>query len=223
MKPEMNESSEYQAHRLVIENLSVLEMAPIVVAEVEKRVFAKIDERIRTWVEKQDQWEGIFTGFLEDETSFKPESWPVDERGNYCAYYTIGCNKRDGEDFEYWLSSLVGAVDYQLGILFSVNASDVTRLSGKGTRPGQAWKNFLAKEYGERPKLKELGFQLSGESLFYPLYIDAAALASAYPNSLEDVLWPLDEGLDRLAKAHHEIDQLLAIALTWPFTKGSVS
>lgn len=219
----MNENNEHQAHRLVIENLAVLETAPTFVAEVEKRVFAKIDERIRTWVEEQDQWEGTFTGFLEDETSFKPKSWPIDDRGSYCAYYTIGCDKSDGEDFEYWLSSLVGAVDYQLGILFSVNASDVTRLSGKGTRPGQAWKNFLAKTYGERPQLKELGFQLSGESLFYPLYIDAAALASAYPDSLEDVLWPLDEGLERLAKAHPEIDQLLAIALTWPFTKGGAS
>jgi len=223
MEAKVDQHNEYQAQCLVIQNMSVLETAPAVVAEVEKLVFAKIDERIRTWVEKQHQWEGVFEGFLEEETTFKPKSWPINDSGEYCAYYTLGCDKSDGDDFEYWLSTLVGAVDYKFGIKFGVSTSYVTRLSGKGARPSQAWKAFLAKEYAERPQLKEAGFQLHGEFLFFPLHIDAAALASAYPDSLEEALGPMDESLEQISKMHRDVDQLLSVALERQFTKSTSS
>jgi hypothetical protein len=82
----MNHS--YEPHRLVIQHLAILEAAPIIVGEVEKRVFGAIDKKISDWVDLRGDWEGVFD-YLDDESSFKPTSWELDESGNYCAWYTL--------------------------------------------------------------------------------------------------------------------------------------
>lgn len=201
-------SQSYEPHRLVIQHLAVLESAPAVVEEVEKRVFGAIDEKIKEWVESQGDWEGVFD-YPDEETTFKPQSWEKDENESYLAYYTLGCETNDG--YAHTLSPLLGVTPTNFGIWFSLLTSWITGMSGKGAKPGATWKKFLA-EHFPKTKLSELNFELHGESLFLPIRIDAQALAEAYPDSLDDALTPIDDALKRIEAAHPEIDALLKAA-----------
>lgn len=201
-------SQSYEPHRLVIQHLAVLESAPAVVSEVEQRVFGAIDEKIKEWVESQGDWEGVFD-YLDEETTFKPLSWEKNENGNYLAYYTLDCETDDG--YAHTLSPLLGVTPTNFGILFSLMTSWITGMSGKGAKPGAAWKKYLAEQFS-KTKLPELHFELHGEDLFLPIRIDAQVLAEGYPDSLGDALTPIDEALERLEAAHPEIDALLKAA-----------
>ena len=205
----------YEPHRLVIKHLSVLESAPSIVAEVEKKVFSAIDEKIKEWVESRGDWEGVFN-FLDDETSFKPKVWENDPSGDYGSYYEL--DYEAGEECKHYLSPLLAVVPIKFGIWFSVNASWVTGQNGKVARPSAAWQNYLA---GKLPytKLVELGFELRGASIFLPIRIDSELLADDYPNSLDDALEPVDQALKKLDAAHVEIDALLKAARDYQFSK----
>ena len=205
-------SQSYEPHRLVIQHLSVLESAPAIVYEVEKRVFSAIDEKIKDWVESQGDWEGVFD-YLESDTFFKPMSWENDEKGDYNAYYAPG--PEIDEDYTHSLSPLIAAVSVRYGIRFIIDTNWVTR---RAARPGAAWKNFLAAQF-PLTKLAEYGFELQGESLFMPIRVDAQLLADDFPDSIGDALTPLDEALKKLEAAHPEIDALLKAALAYQFGK----
>ena len=96
-------SQSHEIHKLVISNMAVLEQTPAVVAEAEKRIFGAIDEKIEKWAKAQEGWVGFFD-FLEDETSFKPENWPVTDDGSYLAWFEIGMLPSEG--YEHYLSPL---------------------------------------------------------------------------------------------------------------------
>ena len=208
-------SNSYEAHRLVIEYLAALESAPLVVKEVEKKVFAEIDKIIKEWVGGQSNWEGRFD-YLNEETAFKPISWENGEKGDYNAWYKLNHEEENGEDDAYHLSILCGISPARFGIQFSVDTAWVTKLSGKGSRPGAAWKNYLADHF-PATKLKELGFELQGESIFYPVTIDAKILSDGYPNAIDDALEPVRSALEQLEKAHAKIDDLFQAALKHSF------
>ena len=201
----------YEPHQLVIKHLSVLETAPATVAEVQKIAFTAIDRKIEKWVQSQNGWEGYFN-FLESETSFKPPRWDKNAKGEYIsAYYQFSAESPD--EYNYFLSALLGIVPYRCGILFCVNASWVTGISGQGRQPVSAWKEYLAKNFPETT-LAEMGFELQGENLFLPILVNAQILADSYPNSLDVALEPVDDALKKLEKAHPQIDGLLTAAQT---------
>lgn len=202
----MNES--HEIHKLVINNMAVLEQAPAVVNEAEKRIFGTIDEKIEKWVKAQEGWDGVFD-FLKDETTFKPESWPEADDDSYSLiYFTTGMLPSEG--YEHYLSPLVGAVTQEFGFYFGVHAPWLTGLENqKRAQPGKKWANFLTEHFRDFPLLAANGFRPEGEMLFHPMRIDAAALAEAYPDTLDDALEPVDEALDHIAAALPDFDRLI--------------
>lgn len=203
-------SQSHEIHKLVINNMAVLEQAPAVVDEAEKRIFGAIDEKIEKWAKAQEGWVGFFD-FLEDETSFKPENWPVTDDGSYLAWFEIGMLPSEG--YEHYLSPLVGAVTQEFGFYFSVHAPWLTRLENrKRAQPGKKWANFLHEHFRDFPLLAANGFRPEGEALFHPVRIDAAALADAYPDTLDDALEPVDEALAHIAAALPEFNRLIETA-----------
>lgn len=62
------------------------------------------------------------------------------------------------------------------------------------------------------PGLAANGFRVEGGLLFHPIRLDAAALADAYPDSLDDALEPVDEALAHLAAALPELNRLIEAA-----------
>lgn len=206
----------YEPHCLVIQHMDILEAAPKIVEEVEKHVFSAIDEKFRKWTESRKDWEGVFD-FYTDETSFKPKAWRNDENGNYLAYFGLGSEKSVEKSYD--LSALMGIVPGKFGIWFTVDAAWVTRLGGKGARPGAEWKKYLAEQVPST-SLSTLGFELHGQDLFLPIQIDAQILANDYPDSLTDALAPVDEALKKLEAAQLSIQQLLDAALQHSFGNG---
>lgn len=209
-------SQSYEPHRLAIQHLSVLESANKIVEEAEKKIFEAIDVKVKHWVDSRGNWEGVY-GYIEEETSFKPNNWEKDEE-NYCAYYTF--EAAESETYLYWLSPMIGAVSAQFGIYFGVRVSWVTRLSGRGMQA--AWIKYLAEQF-TKTNLKKLGFQLQGDRLFLPILVDVQTLADNYPHSMDDALGPIDEALKIIDAAHPEIDSLLKAALQYSFAKSSQS
>lgn len=206
----MNQS--YEPHRLVIQHLAILESAPIIVGNVEKIVFGAIDKKVSDWVDSRGDWEGVFD-FLDDENSFKPNSWEKDEKGDYCAWYALGCESEKGYLHRHRLSSLCAAVSSRFGLWFEV---DVSWITGKRSGSAAAWRNYLAEQF---PQKKLAGFELQGGSLFLPIRVDAKVLAEDYPDSLDEALAPIDEALKKLEVAHPEIDALLKAAQKYQFAK----
>lgn len=212
-------SQSHEAHRLAIQNLSVLEQVPQAVSEAETRIFSAINEKVNDWTSSQNNWEGVFDYYSGDmdDTSIKPVEWEKDEDGSYMVYYNFRIDEKANELFWYYLSALVGAVPYEIGFWFDVNATWVTRLTGKGARPGAAWKKFLTERFPDFPEIAKNGFRVEGESLFLPIRVDAQLLAESYPDSLDDALGPVDEALEKLKAAHPSIAALLKTALAHQF------
>jgi len=199
----------YEPHSLVIRNLAVLESAPEIVREVEKAVFSAVHEKIEAWIAARENWDG--TGdFPDGENCFGPTAWKTAENDKRIAWFAIG-PESDGDDYEYWLSALLGIVQDKYGIWVNFNTTWITRQTGKGARPSATWKKYLAEQF-PLTKLGALGFELEGEYLFLPIQVDGEALAEDYPGSLQFVLEPVDDALRKLEAAHTEIDILLKAA-----------
>lgn len=202
-------SDKHEVHQLVIRNMAVLEQAPAIVEEAEKRIFGAIDRQIEAWASIQGGWVGVYD-FLADKTSFKPANWPESDAG-YLALFGLGSGP-DAE-FKHNLSSLVGAVTQEFGIFFVVDAPWITGLEGqKRAQPGKKWASFLQNAIDDFPALAANGFRIEGEFLFHPIRLDPAILADAYPDTLADALEPVDEALAHLAAALPEFDRLIEAA-----------
>jgi hypothetical protein len=154
----------YGPHRLVIQQLDILETAPKIIEDVERHVFSAIDEKFRQWVESRKDWEGAYN-FLASETSFKPEAWAKTENGPYQVWFELNGDRSIG--YIHTLSALMGIVPAKFDIWFCVNASWVTRLEGKGVRPAAEWKRFLAEQYPST-RLSELGLSFMAQTCFCP-------------------------------------------------------
>lgn len=208
MSDALNPSNE--AHLLVIKHLKVLEDAPTIVEEIEKAVFAAIDHTVAQWVEGQpDEWDGVYEA-VNDGTYFQPDSWGLNEKGEYFAYYQL--RRHDpAETLRYPLSALLGAADQQYGLSFDL---DVIKMTGAKTlrKAEKAWIAFLEREL-PATGLEDLGFRIGANYLFLPMRVDAMALAENYPDSVGPALKPaLDRLLETLEVAHPKFNDLFVRA-----------
>lgn len=202
-------SDKHEVHQLVIRNMAVLEQAPAIVEEAEKRIFGAIDRKVEEWAAAQGGWNGIYD-FLERETTFKPDVWPESEN-NALAYLELGYASEI--DCQHYLSPLVGAAPQEFGLRFAVHAPWITGLEGqKRAQPGKKWASFLQSVINDFPALAANGFRIEGELLFHPIRLDPAILADAYPDTLADALEPVDEALAHLAAALPEFNRLIEAA-----------
>lgn len=202
-------SDNHEVHQLVIRNMAVLEQAPAIVEEAEKRIFGAIDRKVAEWASAQEEWGGIYD-FLEGETTFKPDAWPESEIG-CLAYFELGYVPEIG--CTHNLSPLVGAAAQEFGLRFAVHAPWITGLEGqKRAQPGKKWASFLQNVVEDFPALAANDFRVEGELLFHPIRLDAATLADAYPDNLDDALEPVDEALAHLAAALPEFNRLIDTA-----------
>ena len=203
-------SDKHEVHQLVIRNMAVLEQAPAIVEEAEKRIFGAIDRKVEEWASAQKGWDGIYD-FLESETTVKPAIWPTDEKDTWPACFSL--NMLHGEGYKYRLSGLVHADGKEFGIRFVVGALWITNTEGrKYVTANKIWKEFLKTQFDNIPTFAQNGFRVEGDELFHPIRLDPAILADAYPDTLADALEPVDEALAHLAAALPEFDRLIEAA-----------
>ncbi len=199
-------------HQLIINNLAILEKAPEVAAEIDDKVMRAIDTRVAKWASRQTDWwekEDYEKNFCQ----FGPKNWPINQEENvYKALYCLGHTAENDDEFQYNVSALCGAVPFEFGIWFGVDATWITRLVGRGTRPKGVWQKFLASQLLQRPSLHNAGFRLIHGDLFLPVHLLVNDLANAYPDALDDAFVPLDEALSKLEIAHSEIDAIVSAA-----------
>ena len=123
-----------QAHRLVIQNLDVLESAPEIAEKVQKDLFAAIDKKIKFWVEEHGGWVGVYD-YLNTETTFRDSDWPENDEEEFLVYYTVR-TETDGDDYIYPMSSLLGVKPDPYGIWWEVDERWITCLSNNGKAKG---------------------------------------------------------------------------------------
>lgn len=204
----MNDKSELQ--KLIIRNLSILETAPSVVAEIEKHIFDAINAKIEKWVLRKKSWEGVYK-YPTGETSFKALDWPKTAEKDYAAYISLGCENTTG--YQYCLSPLLGVLPEKFGLWLYVDTRTITGMNGKGTQPSKAWGTFLSDWYSTS-KLPELGIDLLNQNLFLPVVIYVDKLIETYPDSISEALVPVDDALETLRQAIPELNRLLTDAGT---------
>jgi hypothetical protein len=197
--------------QLVIQNLAVLEQAPVVAEEVDDKVMRAIDRRVENWASSRPEW-WVDADYDKDLCHFGPESWPHDPDDRKAYYYLGSTSEKDDEDYLYYVSALTGAVPIEFGIWFEVDAPWLTRRTGRGARPRAAWQEFLAAQLVGRQRLQSSGFRLLRGGLFLPVRLSADDLANAYPDALDDALAPLDDALIKLEETHFEIDTIVKAA-----------
>jgi hypothetical protein len=189
--------------QLVIRNMTIIEEAPSVVAEVQKILFTAINERIRQRVAKRgrDAWDGVYS-LLTDErnsqTTFKPADWPRDEDDNYKAYYTLWCE--DKSDLAYWLSHAIGLRNDPLSLRF-IAIKELGEVTVKENK--KRCQDF----YTDTPTLQQAGFLYDKENnvIYLSFELDAETLATEYPD-FDKALEPLDKALDALFSVHNVFD-----------------
>lgn len=210
-----------ELHQLVIRNLAILEAAPNVVNEIENKIFADINLRIRNWYEEKS-WEGIADFYGDkDETTIYPSGWPKDEDGSYSAYYSFEATNDD--DYTFYLSALTGiassknSTTCEFGLWFGVNAKAITGQANK------VWREYLAEQVKLHSELERAGFKIFREnrcSLYLPVRIDAELLAQSYPD-VDEALMPINQALKSLEDVHPVIDKILKNALQIFKTDGA--
>lgn len=193
--------------KLVIENIALLEEAPLVIAEIQEEIFKAINKKFKGVFEKYTTWEGFYSYFEEGdraETRMKPNIWPSDEV-EYQAYYEF---IDESDECEYYLTALFGGKPLcKYAISFYFNAIN---LCGMNKR---TWKDFLKKQYNARPDLKANGVQLEGgECLSISIRLDPKAVAAEYPD-FDECLKPIDDAINALMKVHPLIDEIVQEAL----------
>lgn len=206
-----------ELHQLVIRNLSILEAAPKVVEEVEKKVFEAINLLIRNWYEEKN-WEGIADYYgIGDETRISPSGWPKDEKGSYKAWYSF---EATNADCNYYLSALTGIASSgssslrEFGLWFIVDTKAITGQTNTG-QANKLWKDYLAEQVRLHLELEQAGFKIFSENrcyLYLPVRIDAELLAQLYPD-VDEALAPINQALKLVENAHPVIDKILKNAL----------
>lgn len=192
--------------KLVIENIALLEQAPLVIAEISETIFKEINKKFKDYFENDTTWEGVYSYFEEgdcEETRMKPKTWPSDE-DEYQAYYEF---TDDSEECEYYLTALFGGIPlckYSIYFCFEAN-----NLCGMNKR---TWKDFLKKQYLARADLHVNGVQLEDECLSIPIRLDPKAVVAGYPD-FDECLTPIDEAINTLMKVHPIIDEIVQEAL----------
>lgn len=191
--------------KLIIKNIALLEEAPKIIEEIEKKLYEAINAKFKKFLEDHDDWKGEYSyGEESGEATLAPDSWPEDENGSYWAWYTLGPSKTSNEDYQYDLTALFGQTPHgRFALSFGVYREGLCGMNKK------AWKDYLLKEYKERPELKLNGVQLEREVLLIPINLDAAKVEAEYPDDLDECLKPIDDALSTLTMVHPQIDQIV--------------
>lgn len=205
-----------ELHRLIINNLQVLEKAPSEVSTIEQKVFYEMNSIIRSWVESNEKWDGVYTYLCESneaETTFRPTTgfWgETDEKGYWRNYYTIDTIDSNSTPCVNKISALVGASATRIGISFNTSSYWITRCNNKRcSKPSSAWRKYLANQFAEK-KLSEFGFELQEETIFLPIMVDAELLSNSYPNSINEALFDVvNNALKKIGEAHNLINQII--------------
>ena len=192
---------------LVVSNLDLLEEAPLVIEQVQKKVFESVNEQLESALKGKPGWtEGAVFDFVGDgdsdqETTFAPENWPRDEDGSFFAWYSL---ESVGEDPIYPLTALLGkSGTAYFGITFGANAKHFSK-------KGKQLEKFLA-NHKNRPALRELGVAYDEEAALFvvPIRLDPDAVTEEFPR-LSTCLKPVDDALEVVLKAHPYFDQMIA-------------
>lgn len=199
-------TEDYELHRLVIKNLTILESAPMIVSDIEKIVFNEVDKIIQDWVEGQDGWEGSYD-YLGDETVFNPTSWNYSDSDETVPFFYM--SYEGTYDLSYSISALLGITPLIFGFFLSIDSGIITKLKGRSAKP--AWRKYLSEQFSKSSLEKE-GFSLHEGKLFLPIRIDAGFLAEDYPNNLKDSLKPISDALSAIERAFPEISAILKVA-----------
>ncbi|MFA6810196.1 MAG: hypothetical protein WCR47_03960 [Desulfoplanes sp.] len=192
--------------KLVINNMDIIEEAPSVVGEVEELLFEAINKRIREKIEPMEGWEGIYdlcTEKNEDEemTIFRAPRWPIDDEGEYLAWYELGIIDGDEIEDANWLTYAVGVKESRLVIGFDSDKKY------HGNTPGQL-KKFFRNYFEHNPQLAQAGVIFEDGYLGIPFHLDPEKMSEEYPN-FNECLKPVDDALDALLKAHPYFDTLV--------------
>ena len=194
-----------EVSKIVIRNIDLLEDAPNIIREVEKKIFKAINEKFETFFSNLDGWnqDGVYTYYsdaTDAQTTFSAVSWPLDDE-DYAVYYEF-CESDDDEFDPYHLSILTGTRTIShYGIFFSID------LDYFGVKKSK-WKAFLREQYQARPQLAELGVSFEGQKLCIPIVLDATLMAEEYPD-FDTCLEPIENALAILMKAHPYIDEIV--------------
>ena len=198
-------SDKYEAHKLAINNLEVIEQAFPIIEEVQKKVFSKIDKKVETFAFDEDWSDDGDYKFFEDGTCFQPKGWARKENDEYLNYFEIGSDQEDGEGGQFWLSYITGAFPQRIGINFCVDVKTITK---KAKYSSSIWPNFLSQNSSAQ-QLKGEGFEFIGDCIFLPILIDSSLLADCYPNAIDDALSPVDDALDKIKKNLPQFEQII--------------
>ena len=187
--------------KVIIENVELLEAAPLIVDEIEKKIFKAIDQKFEEMYGSREGWKGIFT-YHEDaddaETTFAPHDWPENEEGEYKAYFSFSHND---EEMEYYLTALMGKhPQAAFGIYFCVDYGYF------GLKKAQ-WKTLLAKEYYDTKEIQD-AVVLDEDTLFIPVTLDDRQVSEEYPD-FDQSLKPLQTALHHLSRITPYVDTIV--------------
>ncbi|MDF0605632.1 hypothetical protein HZU77_008205 [Neisseriaceae bacterium TC5R-5] len=188
-----------EAGALIIENLSMLEEARnLLEGEVEKKVFAAIDELIQQWVDKQE-WQGRYD-FYRAATYFASVEWIKGTEADWLAWYSLEGKENNRAKEDHWCLTTALAVGVQkIGFRFETKYGDV-----KGTNKTR-WKDFIIGQNKKYTQIQEIGFQFEDEegTWFLPWQLDVKLLASCYrDDNIPAALTPVTQALACLKQAH---------------------
>lgn len=190
----MNYSSEQCV--FVIKNAAALESG--IIETVQSTVFAAINAHLEKKLKALGGWKGVFALASDeaDDTYFAPLAWPESQDGRYRACYKL--SETSGDENDYWLSSALGVNNVKLCLRFWVHGG----LGGRSK--GEVERKLLT--VANAAEVKAAGFIADADNtLCLPFVIDAATVAAEYP-ALNKSLAPLDAALDKLMKAHPQLD-----------------
>jgi hypothetical protein len=177
--------------------MMVVEKAPEVASQVMDKLFEKINKRIKDYMDKQTDWEGVYDfdpNQREQETTFAPKDWPKNENGEYLAYYQL-LHKNDN-GVQEWLSVALGLEDSRIVLIFNMDESYFD---------GRKQKKQTFENLSKNPRLVKSGFSHDRNNvdlgIYLPFFFQSDKIANEYPD-FDESLVPLDESLNALIRVH---------------------
>lgn len=199
------ETKDYDAARLVIENLTMLRQAFELAENIFKEIYQSIAKQLDSFIGKNNQFVTIEKDAWDSVYEFSTNSWACSGAidGKFIASYQFNYSvaTRDGNWFPQIVSdSTEGQTCFWLCL-------DPQYFNGKRREISK-----MVSEINEKhPKLKELGFNFDSKEIawFLPWQLDPKKLSESYPNSLEDAFEPLEEALKKLKEAHGTFEEII--------------
>ncbi len=188
--------------KLIIQNMKVIEAAPKIVTQIEKKIFKEIDQRCENYFKKNKGWLGTFD-FIDDDLQFYPDNWSqgVDTQIAKFAFDLIG----DDPEESHWVSVLLDLIpEGNTGFKFSIDHGVL-----KVGKP--QFRKLLQKYFSKNTKLQELGFRndKSEPELVLAVTLDEKSLVAGYPTDLDRFFKPIDNALDAINEAQPFLNKIV--------------